>query len=860
MNTDNIIQEQNHFFVEFAKILTNRCGDSFVDFDQKDQLVDRGAQDFARYLQAARVNAGWSPQELATQASLSEAEIMALERGLILSTKIKPGSLHAIAKALGEDIEDFALILECEIPQPDPTGVVARLRNAWRASVAYFGSKQKTLLVGFLILATIISLAIFTYSELTQDDARPFLPLLDYNMPDDPQWGSLTTVFGSDRFQAQPAYYSSLSSRPDHALIQPTLPINGDKPLARNLPANYRTSQTGQSRRALNPNQQPAQSLRAFHTTDHTKVFQPALTKLDGQSTLAVPVAYTRKNQILLIVILLFWLLWLAIWNGHLSLKIIAKRARRWERSLVYATPVTLLCILVMIGATLPSSADDTPLPIDYFEITKPRPSSKVGGVLLPRDNIVVWQDTRSDGVDIYTDMIERSQIHTTGTGQDKALHWVDRQTIHFPQAEDIPGYDPGTEQVLRYKSFEQDGAKHLIEAGYPAMTGTYLASLDFYYDTPDQKRFLGRFGRGFTYDQALTLIARTMLSQPAQAKDLGRYVSSFQNSGQLTTTTPGSFGFSFNGQGYWGDKDNFYDMDYLRGGANGWLGYGYLFYSRRYNDGQFVDEMARVADYSLALQVSDMDDDRYELFTGGYGRWLKGEFFKGDIAWVSAEHNIDIYFFLRDLGQMTRDSRYVVAANLLRENMVKMWNEEKGRLDQGVNDPSDVLDAASWGAMYWMPVGDLEKARRSLALGRFICDSCSDVVIRDFNQTNNTIWLNSGDASYINGIISHKLGNNIGIWIALNDLNEDGYVVSIFAIKTSPSTNTPINIPVYLSTPNAALPIQPAYRALLALSQTVLTLGLFSLIISVILREGRIKLAFKKVGSSNKKPKDNSP
>jgi hypothetical protein len=344
-------------------------------------------------------------------------------------------------------------------------------------------------------------------------------------------------------------------------------------------------------------------------------------------------------------------------------------------------------------------------------------------------DGTVVWIDGRGSGnTDIYGAHLQpvepQPRVPVSGTSQEKAIHWLDKQTVQFPEVADIPGYDPGTGRALRYKSYVQDGAEQLIQAWYDAIPGSYLVSFDFcYFGTPDQKRYLGRFGRGFTYDQALTLIARTMLSQPARAKELGHYVSSFQNDGQLATTDPGSFGFSFNGQGFWGEKDNFYDMNYLRGGANGWLGYGYLFYSRRYSDTQFLDVMTGLADYLLTLQVTDDEDDpRYGLFKGGYGRWYKDLWFDEDINWVSTEHNIDIYFFLRDLGKMTGTEAYTNAANLLRENLPRLWNddENKRRLDRGVSkekgkDPADALDAASWGAMYWTAVGDLDKAMRSL-------------------------------------------------------------------------------------------------------------------------------------------------
>jgi beta propeller repeat protein len=340
-------------------------------------------------------------------------------------------------------------------------------------------------------------------------------------------------------------------------------------------------------------------------------------------------------------------------------------------------------------------------------------------------NNTIVWLDYRKDS-DIYSATLQPVQpqprVYITGTAQEKALYWLDRQTITFSEVQDIPGYILASNMITRYKSFTQAGAERVRKAWYSATVGSYVVGYDYcYYGTPDQKRYLGRSGRGFIYDQGLALIARTMLAQPTQAQALGNYVSSFQNSGQLSTTITGSLGFSFNGQGYWGEKDNFYDMDYLRTGANAWLGYGLLFYARQYSGAQFADTITRVADYILDHQVLDPADARYGLFTGGFGNWLDDEFQDQSIGWAATEHNIDVYFFLRDLGRMTGEDRYTAAADLLRANMPKLWDETKGRLNQGMSisgtlDTNDALDAASWGAIYWVAVGDLEKARRSLA------------------------------------------------------------------------------------------------------------------------------------------------
>ena len=134
----------------------------------------------------------------------------------------------------------------------------------------------------------------------------------------------------------------------------------------------------------------------------------------------------------------------------------------------------------------------------------------------------VVWLDWQNGSWDIYGAQLQPVQpeprVPFSGSAQEKAVHWLDQQTVHFPRVQDIPGHIAATGMITRYKSFmkERDDQEYVIQAWYSPTVGSYVNSFDFcYFGTPDQKRYLGRFGRGFTYDQGLTLIARSMLSQP---------------------------------------------------------------------------------------------------------------------------------------------------------------------------------------------------------------------------------------------------------------------------------------------------------------------------------------------------------
>lgn len=77
----------------------------------KQRTVNQIAANFGRYLQASRKSAGLSMSELAQKAQLSGVTLLALEQGLFVVEDIHPKWLKRVAQALGEDVEDFNLIL-----------------------------------------------------------------------------------------------------------------------------------------------------------------------------------------------------------------------------------------------------------------------------------------------------------------------------------------------------------------------------------------------------------------------------------------------------------------------------------------------------------------------------------------------------------------------------------------------------------------------------------------------------------------------------------------------------------------------------------------------------------------------------
>ena len=323
-----------------------------------------------------------------------------------------------------------------------------------------------------------------------------------------------------------------------------------------------------------------------------------------------------------------------------------------------------------------------------------------------------------------------------TPSSEEKAINWLEGQTVRFHNVTQIPGYGRSgcDNRVVRYN----DDASIC----YPAVIGDALISFNYCnYGTPDQQAFLGRWGRASLYDQAVGAIAWLMVDEPEKARRILDYVSSYQNLDvPINGVTNGSFGFSFNSVGcpdYAPDnRDSFYDLAYLRSGAISWIGYAFTMYHRLTGDDRYIQVARNIGEYLLTQQISDPSDPRAGLLRGGNGRYdtTDWSFTTGQIEWVSTEHNIDAYFFLRDLGIVSGEEKYSLAAKQIRSAMLaRLWNDDKGRFEQGMTnqsgqiDTGDALDAASWGALFLSAIGESDKAQRSL-------DYAESVYRNDFN------------------------------------------------------------------------------------------------------------------------------
>ena len=96
-------------------------------------------------------------------------------------------------------------------------------------------------------------------------------------------------------------------------------------------------------------------------------------------------------------------------------------------------------------------------------------------------------------------------------------------------------------------------------------------------------------------------------------------------------------------------------------------------------------------------------------------------EFFRNlAIALRGMEHNIDAYFFFRDLGRLTGDTRYTEAAERIRRGLLTTWEDEAGQFIRGIKgnqvlDTALPLDGASWASLFLFSIGERSKAERCL-------------------------------------------------------------------------------------------------------------------------------------------------
>ncbi len=245
---------------------------------------------------------------------------------------------------------------------------------------------------------------------------------------------------------------------------------------------------------------------------------------------------------------------------------------------------------------------------------------------------------------------------------------------------------------------------------------------------TADAYRYI--FSKSSLYDNGVAVIAFTIERQFELASKI---IDGIMRMGGAS----GELFFSFNTHNTWPSKDDSWGA-MIRSGASAWAGYSIVFYlrARLLDDADAVSKSSElqgylkyaqlIADNMLKRRVTDSQDARYGLITGGRGSYIlkyspeidnvEEDYQPEEVKWCSIEHNIDMYYFLRDLGKVSGNEKYIKAAELMGEKIrSQCWNEKEGQFNRGQSsvkaDEVMALDCASWGSLFLLSNEDRPKA-----------------------------------------------------------------------------------------------------------------------------------------------------
>ena len=196
---------------------------------------------------------------------------------------------------------------------------------------------------------------------------------------------------------------------------------------------------------------------------------------------------------------------------------------------------------------------------------------------------------------------------------------------------------------------------------------------------------------RCFIYDAGLALITFTISGDYDLCIEMMNRLRAEQNE-------DGSFNFSY---------DNYIGQlfeGYVRTGAIGWLVHGMCYYALKTGDMQFADVIRRAGDWLLTRQITDKQDRRYGLLTGGYGSYdpENYSYIEGEIEWCSTEHNCSALQAVAELALVLGDEKYKKAAAMIKQTLfTTLYDKENARFYQGAGkdgvDDAWALDCCTW-------------------------------------------------------------------------------------------------------------------------------------------------------------------
>lgn len=197
----------------------------------------------------------------------------------------------------------------------------------------------------------------------------------------------------------------------------------------------------------------------------------------------------------------------------------------------------------------------------------------------------------------------------------------------------------------------------------------------------------------GYTYDNALAIIAYTMAGDFGNARTLLNFLQSRQ--------LP---------DGSWYDSMNQFTGVGVNtahsSGNQAWALYAICFYTHHTRDRAYLQMAENVASWLILRQ--DLSDGGITggISAGGTER-----------AWTSTEHNLDAYFAFKLLYYLTNTPRYRDAQNRCKNWLLQVgWNSAGGRFNRGENDSYMALDTQTLGSLFLSDIKDYAKQDAVLA------------------------------------------------------------------------------------------------------------------------------------------------
>ncbi|MBI1952721.1 MAG: hypothetical protein HYS41_01190 [Candidatus Omnitrophica bacterium] len=261
-----------------------------------------------------------------------------------------------------------------------------------------------------------------------------------------------------------------------------------------------------------------------------------------------------------------------------------------------------------------------------------------------------------------------------------QAVEWARAQALFTYVVNAAPSADLG-EGSLDWLAGQGDP----LVTGIEPIAGRKGLLASFTIPSDDPLAFLK--GRSWSYDNAVAAVAFTAQGEKSRAKAVLTALNRLVASG-------GTIGFSYQIDS--AEKDS-----RVRAGTLAWVGYAFAHYQRVTKDKTFEGSAKKIAAYLKKLQLASGS--------------LKGG---PDVKWVSTEHNIDAYFFFRELYRVTSNKGYLTTANKIKASLLKNhWVAKKGggHFLQGIGDSTPALDANSWGALFLQAIGKKSQALEAM-------------------------------------------------------------------------------------------------------------------------------------------------